>query len=72
MGEIGNVFDVFERVYHLLIQANTVSQKQLCDIVIEPTEARNFGMFEISKCREIFDIGYLTAIEKFKDLGYLK
>ena len=66
---MGNVLDVFERVYHLLIQANTVSQKQLCDIVIEPVEARNFGMFEISKCREIFDIGYAAAMDKFKELG---
>lgn len=69
MGKMGNVLDVFERVYHLLIQANTVSQKQLCDIVIEPVEARNFGMFEISKCREIFDIGYAAAMDKFKELG---
>ena len=69
MGKMGNVLDVFERVYHLLIQANTVSQKQLCDIVIEPVEARNFGMFEISKCREIFDIGYAAAKDKFKELG---
>lgn len=69
MGEMDNIFDVFERVYHLLIQANTVSQKQLCDIVIEPVEARNFGMFEISKCREIFDIGYVAALSKFKELG---
>ncbi len=71
MGDMDNVFDVFERVYHLLIQSNTVSEKQLCDIIIEPVEARDFGMFEISKCKEIFDIGYEAAMAKFKELKYI-
>jgi len=63
-GSIDSMMDVMERVYHLAIQSSTVSEKRACDVVIEPVEARNYGMFDISKTQEIFDIGYRVAIEK--------
>lgn len=63
-GSINGMMDVMERVYHLSIQASTVSEKRACDVVIEPLKARNYGMFNISKTQEIFDIGYQAAMEK--------
>lgn len=64
--DINSVPDVIERVYHLVIQANTVAEKKVCDIVIEPIKARNFGMFEISKSQQLFDIGYDAAMRKLE------
>jgi NTE family protein len=64
--DINSVPDVIERVYHLVIQANTVTEKKVCDIVIEPIKARNFGMFEISKSQQLFDIGYDAAMRKLE------
>ncbi|MDR1592580.1 MAG: patatin-like phospholipase family protein [Prevotellaceae bacterium] len=64
-GRISNIKDIAERVYHLTIQANTVAEKQVCDLVVEPVKARNYGMFEKSKGQEIFDIGYQAAVETF-------
>ena len=61
---IDGMMDVMERVYHLAIQSSTVSEKRACDVVIEPVEARNYGMFDISKTQEIFDIGYRAAMVK--------
>lgn len=63
-GSIDNVFDVMERVYNLSIQSSTVAEKRQCDLVIEPVKARNFGMFDISKTQQIFDIGYEAAMQK--------
>ena len=63
-GSIDGMMDVMERVYHLAIQSSTVSAKRACDVVIEPVEARNYGMFDISKTQEIFDIGYRAAMVK--------
>jgi NTE family protein len=63
-GSIDGMMDVMERVYHLAIQSSTVSEKRACDVVIEPVEARNYGMFDISKTEEIFDIGYRAAMVK--------
>ncbi len=66
-GSIDNTFDVMERIYNLSIQSSTVQEKAVCDIVIEPVKARNFGMFEISKTQEIFDIGYEAAMQKLQE-----
>lgn len=66
MEDADNIIDVFERVYHLLIQANTVSQKEICDVVIEPIEAKSFGMFEVSKSEELFDVGYQAAMKQLE------
>ncbi|MBP6935326.1 MAG: patatin-like phospholipase family protein [Paludibacteraceae bacterium] len=66
--DINSVSDVMERVYHLVIQANTVTEKKVCDIVIEPIKARNFGMFEISKSQQLFDIGYDAAMRKLETI----
>ena len=63
-GSIDGMMDVMERVYHLAIQSSTVSEKRACDVVIEPVEARNYGMFDISKTQEIFDIGYRATMVK--------
>ena len=67
-GKIDSVSDVLERVYHLVIQANTIAEKKVCDIVIEPVKARNFGMFEISKSQQLFDIGYDAAMQTLSTL----
>ena len=67
-GDINSVPDVIERVYHLVIQANTIAEKKVCDIVIEPIKARNFGMFEISKSQQLFDIGYDAAMRKLETI----
>lgn len=64
--KIDGMFDVAERVYNLSIQSSTVPEKQVCDIVIEPIKAKRFGMFEIARTQEIFDIGYEAAVETLK------
>ena len=67
---------VAERVYHLSIQASTVAEKKVCDLVLEPVKARNYGIFNISKTDTLFNIGYDCAmknlppfLEKWKESG---
>ncbi len=55
------LLDVAERTFHLAINGNTIQQKAYCDIVIETTEAKKFGMFDVSKADTIFRIGYDAA-----------
>lgn len=55
------LFDVSERVFHLAVNGNTVSQKRDCDIIIETREAQKYGMFDASKAEEIFKVGYDAA-----------
>ncbi len=65
---LNSMFDVAERVYNLSIQSSTVPEKQVCDIVIEPIKAKKFGMFEIARTQDIFDIGYEAAVETLKKI----
>ena len=65
----GGLLDVAERTFHLAINGNTIQQKSHCDIVIETREAKKFGMFDVSKADEIFQIGYDEAkkvLEKYE------
>jgi NTE family protein len=62
-----SILEIAERAYHLTVQSNTLEEKQVCDLVIEPTKAREFGMFDISKSEKIFEIGYeagMYSLEK--------
>lgn len=60
-GDMDSARDIAERIYNLSIQASTIPEKKACDLVIEPVEARNFGMFDIQHTDEIFNIGYECA-----------
>jgi len=62
-----NVFEIAERVFHLTIQSNTLEEKKACDIVIETVETKNFSMFDMSKSKKIFDIGYEYAMRVFEE-----
>lgn len=62
------VINVAERIFHLAVNGNTQEQKKLCDIVIETSKAKKFGMFNTSKGEIIYKIGYhyaMMALNKF-------
>lgn len=62
------VLEVAERIFHLAVNGNTRGQKSKCDIVIETSKVKKYGMFDVSKSDEIFEIGYeyaMKALDKF-------
>jgi len=50
-----------ERCMHLSIANNVYHKIELFDLFIEPRELINFGSFDFSKARKIYDIGYEAA-----------
>jgi NTE family protein len=44
-----------------MFKANTFHDKDLCDLLIEPHDMRNYEIFDATKGREIFELGYQTA-----------
>ena len=56
--KISSIKKMIERTFHLAVYNNVKERKKLCDIFIEPPELINYGLFEISKAKEIFKIGY--------------
>ena len=65
-----NIMDVAFRTYHFMFRANTLADKALCDILIEPENIYDFDLFETDKVMEIFDLGYQKAMEVLKAKGF--
>lgn len=63
---------VIERSLLMAINANTQQGKELCDVVIEPKALYRFGVFELAKAKEIFDIGYSFTMENFSPRHFEK
>ena len=58
-----NVVSVATRAYHFMFRANSIHDKALCDILIEPKEIGHYDTFDVEKSREIFELGYKTTVE---------
>ena len=56
-----NVIGVAMRTYHFIYKGNIIQDKELCDVLIEPSGMVNYEIFDTSKSNEIFDLGYNTA-----------
>lgn len=61
--KLENTISISSRCFELVIWANVQHRLKRCDIVIEP-DTSNFGIFDLNKADEIFQVGYETAIEQ--------
>lgn len=52
------IVSVAMRSYHFMQKSNTFYDKELCDVLIEPTDMSNYDTFDTGKSKEIFEIGY--------------
>ena len=59
--KVTGLINITDRVYHFLCQGNVLREKKLCDLLIEPPGLRNYGMFDLDKYMEIYEIGYNEA-----------
>jgi NTE family protein len=64
--KVKSVIQVAERAFHLAIASEVNSKKNLADIFIEPQELKKFGLLELRKAREIYQIGYEAAMSVLK------
>ncbi len=64
IGEFSNINSlkaIAERTFHISLRNQQASKAELCDIYIEPANLDRYGLLEISKAREIFELGYREA-----------
>lgn len=61
-----NLFNIALRSFHLGIAANVHSKSEIMDLYIEPDGIDNFGVLDINKGKEIFDLGYNATINILK------
>lgn len=58
--------DIIDRAVHLSFREIVNRSSGGCYLFIEPTDLNKFGMFDIHKVEEIFDIGYTFTRELLK------
>ena len=63
-----NAISIAQRAYHFMFQANTFSEKKLCDLLIEVSGLQAYGNHELEKVEEIFLRGYSAANEILTNL----
>lgn len=66
--DLKNVKDVTERSLLIAINVNSTHSKTHCNVVIEPPELGKFNTFDLSRGREIFDIGYGYTKKNFEEI----
>ncbi len=65
-GEIDGVFDIAERIYELSIQSSTVFEKRVCDIVFEPINPTEYGLFNTDHSDKLFEAGYSHTMKQLE------
>jgi NTE family protein len=63
--DVKNMRSVIERSLLMAINGNTIINKSLCNVLIEPPAVGKFSGFDLGKAKEMFDIGYQYTRENF-------
>ena len=56
--QISSIKSMIERTFHQAVSTNVKERIKYCDVFIEPVELGNHNIFDISRAKEIYDIGY--------------
>jgi NTE family protein len=67
ISELKGLVHIAERSFHLAIASEMRTKQHLFDLYIEPAEIANYSMFDLSKSRELFDMGYINTLEILKN-----
>ena len=57
------ILNVAARSYNFMFKANSIHDKELCDLLIEPIDLGNYEIYNIDKGREIFELGYRSTLQ---------
>lgn len=56
-----------ERTFHLAVMANYLSKKDQFDLFIQPKKLADFGLFNMSQGKDIFNAGYEYTMKMFEE-----
>jgi NTE family protein len=56
-----NLFKIAERTFRLSASSNIHEKKAACDIIFEPEELADFGLLDVSRGKEMYELGYRMA-----------
>lgn len=59
------IFHIAERSYHYMFRANTLEDREMCDVLIETEEFSQYKTFDLENVEQISNIGYVAAVRAF-------
>jgi NTE family protein len=59
--DLAGIKNIALRSFHISIASSVNTKKDLFDVYIEPQELRKCGYFNVSKSKDLFEIGYKSA-----------
>lgn len=63
--DVKNMKNVLERSLLITINANTISSRAMCDVIIEPRHMDRFSSLDLSKAQDIFEYAYQYTKDNF-------
>lgn len=66
-----NLTGIADRVYNFMFRANTIDEREKCDVLVETKDALHYGTFNLSKSHDIFRLGYKVTKAELKKNGHL-
>lgn len=60
------IFHIAERSYHYMFRANTLEDREMCDVLIEAEEFGLYKTFDLENVGQIARIGYMAAVRAFE------
>ena len=66
--EMTTVIGIMQRCFDLSVISNTTPEAELCDIVLEPLELRNYHIFQLNKYQEMHDLGYQDTLKRIPEI----
>lgn len=60
------LFHIAERSYHYMFRANTLEDREMCDVLIEAEEFGLYKTFDLENVELISNIGYEAAVRAFQ------
>ena len=58
-----NIVSIAERSYQFIFRSNTVAERQMADVLIEPVNLSGYSNMDLDRAKEIFMVGYNVARE---------
>ncbi len=62
------IVHIAERSYHYMFRANTLEDREMCDVLIETEEFGMYKTFDLENVDEIAHIGYEAAVRTFEQV----
>lgn len=68
--DFNKLMSIAERTFHIAFNAGLYEKIQLLDLYIQPEKLKNYGIFDVNKSPEIFNIGYRETLKVVSKINF--